>query len=82
MVGGVVVIKVGVVIEIEFKDWKLCIEDVLNVIKVVVEEGIVFGGGIILIYLFNKVDESKVDLNEEEKIGVNIVKCVLEEFLN
>lgn len=81
MVGGVVVIKVGVVIEIEFKDWKLCIEDVLNVIKVVVEEGIVFGGGIILIYLFIKVDEIKVGLNEEEKIGVNIVKCVLEVFL-
>lgn len=78
-----VVIKVGVVIEIEFKDWKLCIEDVLNVIKVVVEEGIVFGGGIILIYLFIKVEELKGSFNnEEEKIGVDIVRCVLEVFLN
>lgn len=33
------------------KDCKLCLEDVINVIKVVVEEGIVFGGGIILVYL-------------------------------
>lgn len=55
------VVKVGVVIEIEMKDCKLCLEDVINVIKVVVEEGIVFGGGIILVYL---VFELEIWVNE------------------
>lgn len=54
-VGGVVVIKVGVVIEIELKECKFCIEDVLNLICVVVEEGIVFGGGIVFVNVYNKV---------------------------
>lgn len=49
MVGGVVVIKVGVVIEVEMKEKKDCVEDVLYVICVVVEEGVVVGGGVVLI---------------------------------
>lgn len=49
LVGGVVVIKVGVVIEVEMKEKKVCVEDVLYVICVVVEEGIVVGGGVVLI---------------------------------
>lgn len=49
MVGGVVVIKVGVLMEMELKNCKLWIEDVLNVICVVIEEGIVVGGGSILL---------------------------------
>lgn len=52
LVGGVVVIKVGVVSEIEFKECKLRIEDVLNLICVVVEEGIVVGGGIVLVNIY------------------------------
>lgn len=50
LVGGVVVIKVGVVIEIVFKECKESVEDVVVVVKVVVEEGIVFGGGVLFIY--------------------------------
>lgn len=43
------VIKVGVVIEVEFKECKYCIEDVVCNVKVVVEEGIVVGGGVMLL---------------------------------
>lgn len=72
--GGVVVIKVGVVIEIEFEDRKLRIEDVKNVIFVVIEEGIVFGGGVVLVYLFVLVLVIKEIIDDfEEKIGVDIV---------
>lgn len=77
LVGGVVVVKVGVVIEIEMKDKKFCLEDVINVIKVVVEEGIVFGGGIILVYLVLVLEQWVVfSLFGEELIGVNIVVVV------
>lgn len=47
--GGVVVIKVGVVSEVEMKEKKDWVDDVLSVIKVVVEEGIVIGGGVVFI---------------------------------
>ena len=82
LAGGVAVIKVGAATETELKDRKLRIEDALNATKAAVEEGIVPGGGTTLIHLSNKVDESKADLNEEEKIGANIVKRALEEPLN
>jgi len=47
--GGVCVIKVGVYIEVELKEKKYCIEDVVFVMCVVIEEGIVSGGGLVLI---------------------------------
>lgn len=61
------------------KDKKLRIEDVLNVIRVVVEEGIVVGGGIIL---FDIIELMK-DFNEIDEIvmGIEIVKRVLEVFI-
>ncbi|MDE5087343.1 MAG: chaperonin GroEL, partial [Trichodesmium sp. St16_bin2-tuft] len=78
LAGGVAVIKVGAATETELKDRKLRIEDALNATKAAVEEGIVPGGGTTLIHLSTKVDEIKVGLNEEEKIGANIVKRALE----
>lgn len=78
-VGGVVVVKVGVVIEIELKECKLCIEDVFNFICVVVEEGIVVGGGIVFVSIYNKVVVLEVEGDVE--IGINIVFCFLEELV-
>ncbi len=73
LAGGVAVIKVGAATETELKDRKLRIEDALNATKAAVEEGIVPGGGTLLIHLTTKIEEIKNSLNEEEKIGADIV---------
>lgn len=58
---------------------KLCIEDVLNVICVVVEEGMVLGGGIVLVNVISKV--FVVEVEGDVVIGIKIVVCVLEELI-
>ncbi|MCX7596254.1 MAG: chaperonin GroEL, partial [Fischerella sp.] len=78
LAGGVAVIKVGAATETELKDRKLRIEDALNATKAAVEEGIVPGGGTVLIHLATKINEIKNSLNEEEKIGASIVERSLD----
>ncbi|MDF5732711.1 MAG: chaperonin GroEL, partial [Rhizonema sp. PD38] len=78
LAGGVAVIKVGAPTETELKNRKLRIEDALNATKAAVEEGIVPGGGTTLIELAKKVQEIKNSLQEEEKIGADIVARALE----
>ena len=74
--GGVAVIKVGAATEVEMKDKKLRIEDALNATRAAVEEGIVAGGGTILLDII----ESMKDFNETGEIamGIEIVKRALE----
>lgn len=73
--GGVAVIKVGAATETEMKEKKLRIEDALNATRAAVEEGIVPGGGSILVEIANAMSEFK--LKGEEGIGVDIVKKAL-----
>lgn len=73
--GGVAVIKVGAATETEMKDKKLRIEDALNATRAGVEEGIVTGGGTILVKIAQDMQEFK--LEGEEGIGVEIVKKAL-----
>lgn len=47
----------GVVIEVEMKEKKDCVEDVLYVMCVVVEEGVVFGGGVVFVCVVFKFSE-------------------------
>ncbi len=75
--GGVAVIKVGAATETELEEKKMRIDDALNATKAAVEEGVVTGGGVTL-YRAKKVLE-EMNLPEEEMIGVNIIKKVLEE---
>ncbi len=70
--GGVAVIKVGAATETEMKERKLRIEDALNATKAAVEEGIVAGGGTILVQIANAIENFK--LEGEEGLGVEIVK--------
>ena len=74
--GGVAVIKVGAATEVEMKDKKLRIEDALNATRAAVEEGIVAGGGTILLDII----ESMKDFSETDEIamGIEIVKRALE----
>ena len=75
--GGVAVIKVGAATEIELKEKKQRLEDALSATRAAVEEGIVPGGGTVLIRSANDLDKLKVD--SEFKTGVNILKKALEE---
>ncbi len=77
--GGVAVIRVGAATEVELKEKKHRIEDALSATKAAVEEGIVAGGGVVLINII-----PKIDLNEFEgdvKTGAAIVTKALEEPL-
>ncbi len=77
LVGGVAVIKVGAATETEMKEKKARVEDALNATKAAVEEGIVPGGGVALLRCQKALDDVKVE-DEDERIGVNIVKKALE----
>ena len=73
--GGVAVIKVGAATETEMKEKKVRIEDALNATKAAVEEGIVPGGGTILVQIAKAIEDFK--LEGEEGLGVDIVKKAL-----
>jgi len=75
--GGVAVIKVGAATETEIKEMKLRIEDAINATKAAVEEGIVPGGGVALFRAKKILDQ--VDLDGEQKIGIDILRRALEE---
>jgi len=80
LVGGVAVIKVGAATETELKEKKARVEDAMHATRAAVEEGIVPGGGVTLVRAARGLDSLKLD-DEDEMIGVNIVKRALEEPL-
>ena len=73
LAGGVAVIKVGAATEVEMKEKKLRIEDALNATKAAVEEGIVAGGGTVLVNVINAVEAVANQLEGDEKTGAKIV---------
>ncbi|MDD1730200.1 MAG: chaperonin GroEL [Methanospirillum sp.] len=77
--GGVAVIKAGAATETEVKEKKMRIDDALNATKAAVEEGYVAGGGVTLFRTAKSLDKLKVE--DEQMIGVNIVRRALEEPL-
>jgi chaperonin GroEL len=77
LVGGVAVIKVGAATETELKEKKARVEDAMHATRAAVEEGIVPGGGVALVRCIGPLERLK--LEDDEAIGVNIVKRALEE---
>jgi chaperonin GroEL len=77
LIGGVAVINVGAATELEMKEKKDRVEDALNATRAAVEEGIVPGGGVAFLRVRKALD--KLDLTDEEKMGVNIIRRALEE---
>ncbi len=77
--GGVAVIKVGAATETEMKEKKYRIEDALHATRAAVEEGIVAGGGVVLLRARAEVEQLK--LHGDEQFGVQIVLRALEEPL-
>jgi chaperonin GroEL len=80
LVGGVAVIKVGAATETELKEKKARVEDAMHATRAAVEEGIVPGGGVTLVRAAKALEGLKLE-DEDEQIGVNIVKRALEEPL-
>ena len=74
--GGVAVIKVGAATEVELKEKKHRIEDALSATKAAVEEGIVPGGGVVLVNTISKIDLDKYE--GDIKTGAAIVAKALE----
>ena len=80
LAGGVAVINVGAATETEMKEKKARVEDALHATRAAVEEGIVPGGGVALLWAQKMLDRAKGS-DEDEKIGVEIVRRALEEPL-
>ena len=80
LAGGVAVIKVGAATEPELKEKKHRVEDALSATRAAVEEGIVAGGGVILINVISALDNVKV-AHEDERVGITILRRALEEPL-
>jgi chaperonin GroEL len=77
--GGVAILKVGAATEVELKEKKHRIEDALSAARAGVEEGMVAGGGSVLLHAIPALD--KVEALGDEATGVNILRRALEEPL-
>ena len=80
MAGGVAVLYVGAVSEVEMKEKKDRVEDALSATRAAVEEGIVAGGGVAYIRATEALRDLK-GANEDEQTGINIVARAIEEPL-
>ena len=77
LAGGVAVIKVGGATEMEVKEKKDRVDDALNATRAAVEEGVVPGGGVALLRALDALDSVRAG-NEDQKVGVNIVRRALQ----
>ncbi|MDR1722953.1 MAG: chaperonin GroEL [Tannerella sp.] len=80
LAGGVAVIYVGAPSEVEMKEKKDRVDDALNATRAAIEEGTVPGGGVAYIRAIDAL-EGLVGNNEDEKMGIEIVKRAIEEPL-
>ena len=78
--GGVAVINIGAVTEVEMKEKKHRVEDALSATRAALEEGIVAGGGLALIQAAECLEKADTaELSDDAKVGFKIVKRALEE---
>ena len=77
LAGGVAVINVGAATEVEMKEKKDRVDDALHATRAAVEEGIVAGGGTVLLRCKEVLKEIECE-NDEEKAGVKIIESALE----
>jgi chaperonin GroEL len=80
LAGGVAVINVGAATETEMKEKKARVEDALHATRAAVEEGIVPGGGVALLRTLPAIEKCE-GANDDENIGISIVKRAVEEPL-
>ncbi len=80
LAGGVAVLKIGASTEPEMKEKKARVEDALHATRAAVEEGIIPGGGVAYVRTLGVLDSVKTE-NDDQKIGINIIRRALEEPL-
>jgi chaperonin GroEL len=80
LAGGVAVLRIGAATEPEMKEKKARVEDALHATRAAIEEGIVPGGGVAFLRGVAGLEGLKTD-NEDQTIGVNIIRRALEEPL-
>ena len=76
LAGGVAIIRVGGATEIEVKERKDRVEDAMHATRAAVEEGIVAGGGVALLYAIKALAKLKPD-NSDQQVGIDIVRRAL-----
>jgi len=77
LAGGVAVIRVGGMTEVEVKERKDRVDDALNATRAAVQEGIVVGGGVALIQAGKKLEGMTGD-NSDQNVGISIVRKAIE----
>src|ERR1035441_7122469 len=77
LAGGVAIIRVGGATEVEVRDRKDRVDDALNATKAAVEEGIVPGGGVALLYA-TKALRDLIGENEDQTQGIAIVRRAIQ----
>ncbi|MDH3473606.1 MAG: chaperonin GroEL [Rhodospirillales bacterium] len=77
LAGGVAVIRVGGATEIEVKERKDRVEDAMHATRAAVEEGILPGGGVALLYAAKALDKLS-PANDDQKVGIDIVRRALQ----
>jgi chaperonin GroEL len=76
LAGGVAIIRVGGATEVEVKERKDRVEDAMHATRAAVEEGIVPGGGVALLYAAKSLDKLQPE-NDDQRVGVDIVRRAL-----
>ncbi|WP_112311744.1 chaperonin GroEL [Pseudogemmobacter bohemicus] len=77
LAGGVAVIRVGGMTEVEVKERKDRVDDALNATRAAVQEGVIVGGGVALVQA-GKVLEGLKGANSDQDVGVGIIRRALE----
>ncbi len=78
LAGGVAVIKVGAATEVAMKEKKARVEDALHATRAAVEEGIVPGGGVVLVRAAKVLDKLK-GANDDQTVGIRILQRAIQE---
>ncbi|HPI62650.1 MAG TPA: chaperonin GroEL [Alphaproteobacteria bacterium] len=76
LAGGVAVIRVGGATEVEVKERKDRVEDAMHATRAAVEEGIVAGGGVALLYAIKSLEKLKFE-NDDQRVGIDIIRRAL-----
>ena len=77
LAGGVAIIRVGGATEIEVKERKDRVDDAMHATRAAVEEGVVPGGGVTLLYASRSLDRLNPE-NNDQKVGIEIVRKALQ----
>jgi chaperonin GroEL len=77
LAGGVAVLRVGGATEVEVKERKDRVEDAMNATRAAVEEGVVAGGGVALLYAIKALESLKPQ-NADQRTGVEIIRRAIQ----